>query len=89
MDEEWPQRAQEVILTLWDMVSKFIEKTDKNMVDMMAERALKNEVTKQKEVLEAEKEAGKWRSKSWLGRKSSSMLGGGSHSTAALHCKQW
>ena len=56
LDEEWPQRAQEVILTLWDMVNKCIEKADKNLVDMMAEQALKNELKEQKEILEAEKE---------------------------------
>ncbi|KAG2577541.1 hypothetical protein PVAP13_6NG104303 [Panicum virgatum] len=56
LDEEWPQRAQEVILTLWDMVNKSIEKADKNLVDMMAEQALKNEAKEQKEILEAEKE---------------------------------
>jgi len=56
LDEEWPQRAQEVILTLWDMVNKCIEKADKNLVDMMVEQALKNEVKEQKEILEAEKE---------------------------------
>ena len=57
IDEEWPQRAQEVILTLWDMVTNFIEKADKNMVDMMVEQALKNELKEDKEVLEAEKES--------------------------------
>ena len=56
LDEEWPQRAQEVILTLWDMMNKCIEKADKNLMDMMAEKALKNEVKEQKEILEAEKE---------------------------------
>ena len=57
IDEEWPQRAQEVILTLWDMVNKCIEKADKNMVDMIAEQALKNEVKEQMESLVVEKEA--------------------------------
>ena len=33
MDEEWPKRAQEVILTLRDMVAQFTEKADSNMVD--------------------------------------------------------
>ena len=56
MDEKWPQRAQEVILTLWDMVNKCIEKADKNLVDMMVEQALKNEAKEQKEILVAEKE---------------------------------
>ncbi|KAG2568492.1 hypothetical protein PVAP13_7NG320850 [Panicum virgatum] len=56
LDEEWPQRAQEVILTLWDMVNQTIEKADKNMVDMMAETAQKNEAKDQLEVLEGEKE---------------------------------
>ena len=56
LDEEWPQRAQEVILTLLDMVNKCIEKADKNLVDMMVEQALKNEAKEQKEILEAEKE---------------------------------
>ena len=32
------------MLTLWDMVDQFMEKSDRNMVDIMAERALKNEV---------------------------------------------
>ena len=53
LDEEWPQRAQEVILTLWDMVNKSIEKADKNLVDMMSRQALKNEVKEQMEVLQA------------------------------------
>ena len=57
LDEEWPQRAQEVILTLWDMVNQTIEKANKNMVDMMAETAQKNEAKDQLEVLEGEKEA--------------------------------
>ena len=57
MNEEWTQRAQEVILTLWDMVNKCIEKADKNMVDMIAEQALKNEVKEQMESLVVEKEA--------------------------------
>jgi len=26
MEEEWPPRAQHVILTLWDMVDQFMEK---------------------------------------------------------------
>jgi len=56
LDEEWPQRAQEVILTLWDMVNQTIENADKNMVDMMAETAQKNEAKDQLEVLEGEKE---------------------------------
>ena len=56
LDEEWPQRAQEVILTLWDMVNKCIEKADRNLVDMMAEQAMKNEAKELKEILEAEKE---------------------------------
>ena len=56
LDEEWPQRAQEVILTLWDMVNQTIEKADKNMVDMMAETAQKDEAKDQLEVLEGEKE---------------------------------
>ena len=53
LDEEWPQRAQEVILTLWDMVNKCIEKADKNLVDKMARQALKNKVKEQMEVLQA------------------------------------
>ena len=56
MDEEWPKRAQDVILTLWDMVNQTIEKADKNLVDMMAEKALKNEVKEKVELLEGEKE---------------------------------
>jgi hypothetical protein len=33
IDEEWPRRAREVILTLWDMVAQFMETSDLNMVD--------------------------------------------------------
>ena len=39
-----------MILTLWDMVSQFMEKEDMNMVDVMAERALKNEIKDEKDV---------------------------------------
>ena len=88
LDEEWPQRAQEVILTLWDMVNKSIEKADKNLVDMMAEQALKNEVKEQKVILEAEKVTGLGRSKSWLGTKNNSMLGRGAPKAVSLHSKQ-
>jgi len=56
VENEWPPRAQQVILTLWDMVSQFMEKEDMNMVDVMAERALKNEIKDEKEALEAEKD---------------------------------
>ena len=56
MDEEWPKRAQDVILTIWDMVNQTIEKADKNLVDMMAEKALKNEAKEKVELLEGEKE---------------------------------
>jgi len=38
------------------MVSQFMEKEDMNMVDVMAERALKNEIKDEKEALEAEKD---------------------------------
>ena len=56
IDEEWPPRAQQVMLTLWDMVDQFMEQSDRNMVDVMAERALKNELKEVKEALECEKE---------------------------------
>ena len=56
MDEEWPKRAQDVILTIWDMVNQTIEKADKNLVDKMAEKALKNEAKEKVELLEGEKE---------------------------------
>jgi hypothetical protein len=56
VEEEWSTRAQQVILTLSDMVGQFMEKADCNMVDKMAKEALKNEVKEQKEALEAEKE---------------------------------
>ena len=56
VENEWPPRAQQVILTLWDMVSQFMEKEDMNMVDVMAERALKNEIKDEKEAVEAEKD---------------------------------
>jgi len=56
MEEEWPPRAQHVILTLWDMVDQFMEKADRNQVDMMAERALKNETLEEKEALQVQKE---------------------------------
>ena len=56
MDEEWPKRAQDVILTIWDMVNQTIEKTDKNLVDKMAEKTLKNEAKEKVELLEGEKE---------------------------------
>ena len=56
MEEEWPPRAQQVILTLWDMVDQFMEKADPNQVDVMAERALKNETLEEKEVLQGQKE---------------------------------
>ena len=39
-----------MVLTLWDMVSQFMEKEDMNMVDVMAERALKNEIKDEKDV---------------------------------------
>ena len=39
------------------MVNQIIEKADKNLVDMMAEKALKNEVKEKVELLEGEKEA--------------------------------
>ncbi|RLM99946.1 hypothetical protein C2845_PM06G31470 [Panicum miliaceum] len=56
VDEKCPARAQQAILTLWDMVGQSMEKANCNMVDKMAEQALKNEVKEQKEALEAEKE---------------------------------
>ena len=56
MEEEWPPRAQHVILTLWDMVDQFMEKADRSQVDMMAERALKNETLEEKEALQVQKE---------------------------------
>lgn len=56
MEEEWPPRAQHVILTLWDMVDQFMEKADRNQVDMMSERALKNETLEEKEALQVQKE---------------------------------
>jgi len=34
IDEEWPPRSQQVMLTLWDMVDQFKEKSDCNMVDV-------------------------------------------------------
>ena len=56
MEEEWTPRAQQVIRTLWDMVDQFMEKADRNQVDMMAERALKNETLEEKEALQGQKE---------------------------------
>ena len=56
MEEEWTPRAQQVIRTLWDMVDQFMEKADRNQVDMMAERALKNETLEEKEALHGQKE---------------------------------
>ena len=56
MEEEWTPRAQQVIRTLWDMVDQFMEKVDRNQVDMMAERALKNETLEEKEALQGQKE---------------------------------
>ena len=88
LDEEWPQRAQEVILTLWDMVNKSIEKADKNLVDMMAEQDRRMRRKNRRRSWRLRRRPGLGRSKNWLGTKNNSMLGGGSPKAVSLHSKQ-
>lgn len=56
IDEPWPTRAQEVILTRWDLVAQYMEMANQHMVDKMAEQPLKNEAKDLNEALEAKKE---------------------------------
>jgi hypothetical protein len=56
IDEPWPTRAHEVILTLWDLVAQYMEMENRHMVDKMPEQPLKNEAKDLNEALEAKKE---------------------------------
>jgi hypothetical protein len=51
IDEPWPTRAHEVILTLWDLVAQYMEMENRHMVDKMVEEALKNEAKDLNEAL--------------------------------------